>query len=132
MRSMPRKEERLLKAISQVLGQSKGVGFNDLFRELRREKVLGSRATLSKYLRMLEQHGKIRRRIIREKPPRLVEYSRIDEPGRPDQRVFQRLAEDVRTSETVKVTLTDVQTGRKRILILGRDNNWIPIHEGRS
>ncbi len=132
MRTMARKEERLLKAISQVLDQSKGVGFNDLFRELRRQKELGSRATLAKYLRILVQSGKIRRRMIREKPPRLVEYSRIDEPGKPDEHTFQKLAEDVRTSETVKVTLTDVQTGRRRVLILGRDNNWIPIQDERS
>ncbi len=106
------------------------MGFNDLFRELRKRKVLGSRATLAKYLRLLEQTGTIRRRMIREKPPRLVEYSWIDEPQRPDAGTFQKLADDVKTSETVKVTLTDVRTGKRRILMLGKDNKWIPIDDG--
>ena len=129
---MARKEEQLRQAISQILDQSKGLGFNDLFRELRKGKILGSRATLAKYLRMLEQTGTIRRRIIREKPPMLVEYSWIDEPQRPDVGTFQKLAEDVKTSESVKVTLTDVRTGKRRVLILGRDNKWTPIQDNRG
>ncbi len=126
---MVRREESLLRTISQVLGEREGMGFNDLFRELRRRKVLGSRATLAKYLGMLEEHGKIQRRVIREKPPRLVEYRRVKQLRKAPKGIFQRLSETVGTSDTVKVTLTDVLTGKRRVLILDRDNNWVPLSE---
>lgn len=84
---------------------------------------------LAKYLPMLEQHEKIERIVIRGKPPKLVEYRRVGKLSKPSEHLFQKLAENVKTSETVKVTLTDVETGRGRVLMLDKDNNWIPIQE---
>ncbi len=60
---------------------------------------------------------------------RLVEYRRLKKLSKPNEQVFQKLAEDIRASETVKITLTNVETGKRRVLILDKDSNWIPVKD---
>lgn len=82
---------------------------------------------MAQYLQHLEKIGQIKRKVIREKPPRIVEYTLVENPPKPSEDSFRRLKEHVTVSDSVTVTLTDVKTGEKRTLTLGKDGEWFPV-----
>lgn len=122
----PRKYGPVSSAITGLLSK-KPMGFNEILRALKSKKIVGSGSTLAPCLEQLKEEGKIEREIIREKPPKIVEYKLAEHPPYPSEASFRRLKEHVTVSDSVTVTLTDVKTGEKRTLILGKDGQWIPV-----